>query len=85
MIAKKSHPLQWLAVVVGAASAAQFTIPMAQAQDRPSHYAIENARLVTVSGQTIDRGTIVIENGVITQVGGGSRVTVPAEIGEASP
>ena len=78
MIAKKSRPLQWLAVVVGAASAAQLTIPTAQAQDRPSHYAIENARLVTVSGQTIDRGTIVIENGVITQVGGGSRVTVPA-------
>ncbi|MCH7491669.1 MAG: hypothetical protein IID05_13370 [Gemmatimonadetes bacterium] len=64
MIATESHPLQWLAVVVGAASAAQLTIPTAQAQDRPSHYAIENARLVTVSGQTIDRGTIVIENGV---------------------
>jgi imidazolonepropionase-like amidohydrolase len=42
----------------------------------PPHFAIQNARIVTVSGQTIDRGTIVIENGLITAVG--SNAQVPA-------
>ncbi len=48
------------------------------AQERPgqNHYAIENARLVTVSGRVIDRGTIVIERGIITAIG--TRVEVPA-------
>lgn len=32
-------------------------------------YAITNARIVTVSGQTIDRGTLVIRNGLIAGVG----------------
>jgi imidazolonepropionase-like amidohydrolase len=32
-------------------------------------YAITNARVVTVSGPTIERGTIVIRNGLITSVG----------------
>lgn len=43
----------------------------------PPYYAIQNARLVTVSGRVIERGTIVVENGVITGVGAG--VTVPSE------
>ncbi|HSD45272.1 MAG TPA: amidohydrolase family protein, partial [Pyrinomonadaceae bacterium] len=32
-------------------------------------YAITNARIVTVSGPTIDRGTVVIRNGLIAAVG----------------
>ena len=32
-------------------------------------YAITNARIVTVSGATIERGTVVIRNGLITAVG----------------
>lgn len=32
-------------------------------------YAITNARIVTVSGQTIDRGNVVIRNGLIAGVG----------------
>jgi imidazolonepropionase-like amidohydrolase len=40
------------------------------------HYAIQGARIVTVSGQPIDDGTIVIRNGLITAVG--SNVDVPA-------
>ena len=32
-------------------------------------YAITNARIVTVSGSTIDRGTVVIRNGLIAAVG----------------
>ena len=43
----------------------------------PRHFAIENARIVTVSGATIERGTIVIENGLIAAVG--ENVSVPPE------
>jgi hypothetical protein len=44
----------------------------------PPHFAIQNARIVTVSGQTIDRGTIVIENGLITAVGRNAQVPAGA-------
>ncbi len=37
-------------------------------------YAIRNATIVTVSGDTIDRGTVVIEDGKITAVGANVRV-----------
>jgi imidazolonepropionase-like amidohydrolase len=44
-----------------------------EAQPRPTRqvpkYAIQGARIVTVSGQTIDNGTVVIGNAVITAVG----------------
>jgi imidazolonepropionase-like amidohydrolase len=40
-------------------------------------YAITNARIVTVSGSTIDRGTIVIRNGLIAAVG--SSVSAPPD------
>ena len=43
----------------------------------PPYYAIQNARLVTVSGAVIQRGTIVVENGIITGVG--PSVTIPPE------
>lgn len=42
----------------------------------PPYYAIQNARIVTVSGQTLDRATIVVEEGVITAVG--RNVDIPA-------
>jgi imidazolonepropionase-like amidohydrolase len=40
------------------------------------HYAIENSRIVTVSGRTIERGTVVVRDGIIRAVG--PRVEVPA-------
>ncbi len=40
-------------------------------------YAITNARIVTVSGATIDKGTIVIRNGLIDAVG--ANVATPAD------
>jgi imidazolonepropionase-like amidohydrolase len=40
-------------------------------------YAVRNARIVTVSGAQIDRGTIVMRNGVIEDVG--ANVTPPAD------
>ncbi len=40
-------------------------------------YAITNARVVTVAGPVIDRGTVVIRDGLITAVG--ANVTAPAD------
>src|SRR6267142_3702412 len=40
-------------------------------------YAVTNARIVTVSGPVIDRGTLVIRDGIIVAVG--TNVTVPAD------
>src|SRR5690606_27805797 len=37
--------------------------------DAPSHYAIVGARVVPVSGAPIERGTVVVRDGVITEVG----------------
>lgn len=39
-------------------------------------YAIRNARIVTVSGETIERGTVLIEDGKISAVG--ARVRIPS-------
>ena len=41
-------------------------------------YAITNAKIVTVSGATIDKGTVVIRNGIITAVG--ASVSAPADV-----
>lgn len=55
----------------------------ATAQEQPAHptfppnFAITNARIVTVAGPVIERGTIVVRDGVITEVGSG--VSVPAD------
>ena len=43
--------------------------------DVPRHYAITGARIVTVSGPTLERGTVVVRDGVITAVG--ADVSVP--------
>ena len=40
-----------------------------------SRYAIQNARIVTVAGNPIERGTVLIEDGVVTAVG--ARVSIP--------
>ncbi len=46
-----------------------FTTPSVKAQNSPDVYAIINARIVTVSGPVIERGTVVIRNGLIQAVG----------------
>src|SRR5687767_8109849 len=43
---------------------------------RAGTFAITGARIVTVSGATIENGTVVIQNGKITGVG--ANATVPA-------
>lgn len=52
-------------------------IPFASAQRGIDTYAITNARIVPVSGPTIERGTIVVRNGLITAVG--ANVTAPPD------
>jgi imidazolonepropionase-like amidohydrolase len=58
-----------------AATAALLWAGGAAAQPVVDHYAIENARIVTVSGPTIERGTVVVHDGVIQAVG--EDVTIP--------
>ncbi len=43
----------------------------------PSAVVIKNARIVTVSGPAIDKGTVVIRNGLIEAVG--ANVSIPAD------
>jgi len=49
----------------------------AQSKSDPGVYAIRNARVVTVTGATIERGTVVIRNGKIEAVG--ANVSVPKD------
>jgi imidazolonepropionase-like amidohydrolase len=55
------------------------TTAMAQLGERaiPGVYAITNARVIPVSGPALDRGTIVIRDGLITAVG--ASVSAPAD------
>src|SRR5438046_134313 len=46
----------------------------------PGTYAITNARIVPVSGPAIDRGTIVIRDGLITAVGASAVTPADARI-----
>lgn len=47
-------------------------------------YAITNARIVTVSGATIDKGTIVIRNGLIDAVGANIATPADAQVFDAT-
>ena len=44
---------------------------------RAQAYAITNARIVTVSGPVIEKGTVVLRNGLIDSVG--ANIKVPAD------
>jgi imidazolonepropionase-like amidohydrolase len=43
-------------------------------------YAITNAKIVTVSGDTIERGTVVVRDGLIEAVGASARVPADAQV-----
>jgi imidazolonepropionase-like amidohydrolase len=51
--------------------------PLAAQRNSPSTYAITNARLIPVSGPALERGTVVVRNGLIAAIG--ANVTVPAD------
>ncbi|HEY8470168.1 MAG TPA: hypothetical protein VIL18_11025, partial [Longimicrobiales bacterium] len=69
--------------VLLAAAAVPFAAAAAKAQPQPTrpetppHFAITNARIVPVSGPTIERGTVVVRNGLISAVG--ANVRAPAD------
>ncbi len=54
------------------------------AQTRTDVYAITNAQIVTVSGKTIDRGTVVVRNGLIESVGAAAKVPADARVIDGS-
>lgn len=43
-------------------------------------YAITNARIVTVSGESIEKGTVVIRNGLIESVGAAAKAPADAQV-----
>jgi imidazolonepropionase-like amidohydrolase len=50
----------------------------ANAQDKASVYAITHAKIFTLSGPTIDDGTVVIQNGKIANIGAAAEVPAGA-------
>jgi hypothetical protein len=54
--------------------------PPPQAPPAPSTLAIRDARIVTVSGATLDKGTVVIRDGLIADVGPGAAIPAGAWI-----
>ncbi len=50
------------------------------AQDKSSAYAITHAKIFTLSGGTIDDGTVVIQNGKIANVGAAVEVPAGAQV-----
>ncbi len=76
----KKFVFSLLALVVAASFAnAQSDGSQQNKTGRAGTFAIVNARIVTVSGATIENGTVVIQNGKITAVGAGAAVPSGAE------
>lgn len=50
------------------------------AQTRTDVYAVTNARIVTVSGATIERGTVVVRDGLIESVGADAKIPADARV-----
>jgi imidazolonepropionase-like amidohydrolase len=59
---------------MGAAALLPSSSAQAQGPGQPPQVAIQNARIVTVSGRVFESGTIVMEDGLITAVGGNVQV-----------
>ncbi len=59
----------WACALTVTCAGTIFAAEVAAQAGMPSHYAIENARLVRLTGRTIESGTIVVENGIITAIG----------------
>ena len=68
-----------LALLVSAALAVLIAPPVARL-DAPDVYAIKDAQIITGSGKTIAKGTVVFRNGLITDVGETVRIPADARI-----
>src|SRR5213075_2567478 len=69
----------WLAVALAISSSAQVTTVPKQGirENDPRVHALTNALIVTAPGKTIEKGTVLIRDGLIVEVG--ANVKVPAE------
>jgi len=52
--------------------------------DSPGAYAIKDAQIVTLAGKTISKGTIVIRNGLIAEIGENVRIPADARLIDGS-
>lgn len=59
-------------------------VSVVQAQTRAETFAITNARIVTVSGAAIERGTVVVRDGLIEAVGANLKAPADARIIDGS-
>ncbi|MEP6491369.1 MAG: amidohydrolase family protein [bacterium] len=71
--------LVWTAVAV-APPLLSGQIGVQRERNAPSAYAITNARIVPVAGPVIDKGTVVIRNGVIAAVGASAQTPADARV-----
>ena len=62
--------------------AAPLVAVAAPAADAPDVYALVNGRVVTAPGKSLEKGTIVVRDGVIAAVGPSGTVPVPADARE---
>jgi imidazolonepropionase-like amidohydrolase len=69
-----------LALVIISALALQIAPVGAQQQSAINTYAIVNARIVTLAGPLIERGTVVMRDGLISQVGANTKAPADARI-----
>jgi imidazolonepropionase-like amidohydrolase len=67
-------------LAAGAPSLVGAQLGVQRGRNAPSVYAITNARIVTVAGATVERGTVVVRNGIISAVGAAAVVPGDARI-----
>lgn len=73
----RAHLKMFVVLIALCLNAAQFTNFVSGQRSATDTYAITNARIVTVSGPVIERGTVVVRDGLIAGVGG--QVSAPAD------
>jgi len=69
-----------LAAALAAAPAARAQLGTAHPRSAPAVYAITNAKIVTGAGPTIERGTVVVRDGLIAAVGAGVQAPADARV-----
>lgn len=72
-----------LSVALILAFVSLITTPVARLES-PGAYAIKDAQIVTLTGRVISKGTVVIRNGLITEVGENIRIPADARVIEGS-
>jgi len=80
-LARSSVRMRPVALVLASAFTVSIAIPLFSADLRPDYhpaaYAIKGAKVVPVSGDPIEAGTVIVRDGVIAAVGPVDRVEIP--------